>query len=531
MHARQIAIVEAQFSSARMQLAKTGALLHPVAPVQPPTLNNLRAAILRWFHDQEISRSRTGLPDDPTEFELALENLVLDESQLSGEEGWQAAERALPKILKEYGYSQPQGDMRRIAVTLVQRAMVEGVRRNLDVARTSVERSHDVAFSEISVAAAPPPMPQAASLTFGALVTGYLTASERASMAPKTRLKYNGFARVLKDILGADTPVNLITRSDCRRAEAILRLLPPNAFQRWPAMPAPQLATLAKRDGIAPMHPNSVSNHLDFLSSVFSFGEREQLLPANPAKGLTRLTISGALTRTSGRGQRSFTSDELCSIFLQPLYTGCENDRIGYATRGPNRPRRGRFWVPLISLFAGLRLNEACQLGVSDLTEVDGIPLLLIRAEAEGSRLKTEASQRRVPVHAELIRMGLLQHLTQMRRNGEARLFPDLQVSGMGNYSDSFSKWFGRFLTKAGITARGAVFHSFRHVLHERLQEAGAPKEIRDAICGWAATGQGAGYGPGFSARLLAEHLNRVEYSGLDLTHLYPPGVPPDNMS
>lgn len=155
----------------------------------------------------------------------------------------------------------------------------------------------------------------------------------------------------------------------------------------------------------------------------------------------------------------------------------------------------------------------------------DGVPLIHVRAEGEGARLKTAASERRVPVHPELVRIGFLQHVEGMRKAGEDRLFPDLPIGMMGTYSDVFSKWFGRFLTKAGVTEPGAVFHSFRHGWRTRLRNMDQPnKEIADALGGWAATGEGSNYGDGFSASKLAEHMGWISYPGLDLSHLHVPG-------
>ncbi len=71
--------------------------------------------------------------------------------------------------------------------------------------------------------------------------------------------------------------------------------------------------------------------------------------------------------------------------------------------------RRARFWVPLIGLHSGLRLNEICSLGVDDVAPRDGVDCLIVRPDAEsGKLLKTRAAARVVPVHPELRRCGLL---------------------------------------------------------------------------------------------------------------------------
>ena len=62
-----------------------------------------------------------------------------------------------------------------------------------------------------------------------------------------------------------------------------------------------------------------------------------------------------------------FSDTQLNKIFGSPLYTGCLNDDAGYAAPGPNRPKGTRFWIPLIGLFQGMRLNEICQLKRTDI--------------------------------------------------------------------------------------------------------------------------------------------------------------------
>jgi hypothetical protein len=55
------------------------------------------------------------------------------------------------------------------------------------------------------------------------------------------------------------------------------------------------------------------------------------------------------------------------------------------------------------------------------------------------------------------------------------------------------------------------------------MREAGVAREVADALGGWASSGQGAAYGSGFSIRVLAENVVRIEYPGLVLTSLHLP--------
>ena len=63
---------------------------------------------------------------------------------------------------------------------------------------------------------------------------------------------------------------------------------------------------------------------------------------------------------------------------------------------------RARFWVPLIALFSGMRMNEICQLDVSDIRCVDGVDCFVITSRSNGGgadkKVKTSTSERFVPI-------------------------------------------------------------------------------------------------------------------------------------
>jgi integrase len=524
-----MAVVEALFAEARRKLAEAQrGPVQPVANARLPAPDEaaLRAAVDLWLH-AEVRKQRTEAPpDDP---EAVADNLRTDEAHLVGPEGLDVASRRLPVLLQQYGLGAPPADTRSFAISLMRDAMVEAVARSLDgvIGRTG-ERVHNPAFSGVLGSSPPPPAPEPLGITFGELCVRYLSAPERAALAPKTVSKYRGMIRVLGEIFGAETNAKSIDRGECRRAQAVLMRMPKNAAQRYPGLTAQQAADAAQRDGVALLHANSIVNHLEFLASVFSWGAREKLLrlpDGNPAEGLNGAT-SKTMTAWVGEKRRPFTTDELHKIFSAPLYTGCQDDGAGWHRVGLNHPRRGRFWVPLLGLFAGLRLNEACQLSPDDVAVVDDVPVLLIRANAEGQRLKTSAANRRVPIHQELLRIGFLQLVARSRTAGEMRLFPELTVGKLGNLSDPFSKWFARFLEKAGVTSPGAVFHSFRHGFRDRMREAGVPSEVVDALGGWTTPGQAAAYGGGFSVPTLRRYISEISYPGLDLSHLHLSGDP-----
>jgi hypothetical protein len=413
-HYREIAEVDRLITEARAWLASQGmeARAEPASHLVTPTLADAKAAILSWFHRQEGRRLARPVPDDPDDREAVLDALRGENAALTGEDGRQRAERvlfgddpartgdAVPStsikrlrvdrhgagILASAGFAAPSGDVRRIAVEIMQQVMAEGVRRDLE-RYGELAGAADSSLSGITVLSSPPPAP-VAGITFGQLVDRYLAAPERAGLSPKTKLKYAGFRRVLVEIIGETTAASAVDRAACRDAQAVLLALPANAAKRWPKLTARQAAQKAKAEGADGMHPKSAGNHLDFLASVFGFGAREGLVEKNPASGLNASTAKGTAATANGEKRRPFTLDELRKVFAAPLYTGCVDDGNGYDKPGPNQLRRGRYWVPLVGLWTGMRLNEVCQLGVADVETVDGVHIIHVRASAEGARLR-----------------------------------------------------------------------------------------------------------------------------------------------
>lgn len=107
--------------------------------------------------------------------------------------------------------------------------------------------------------------------------------------------------------------------------------------------------------------------------------------------------------------------------------------------------RDGKFWVPLIALYSGLRLGEIVQLLAADLREEQGVWFFDV-TKGEDKSLKTANSERRVPVHPQLLELRLLE-----LKGKNKRLFPDIEPGQDGYYSHNFSKWWGRYARRIGF--------------------------------------------------------------------------------
>ena len=100
--------------------------------------------------------------------------------------------------------------------------------------------------------------------------------------------------------------------------------------------------------------------------------------------------------------------------------------------------------------------------------------------------LKSTAAARRVPIHPQLLEMGMLAFVKhrQKQRKGKGRLFFEVAFGADGVPSTLFSKWFARLLNSADLGDPALVFHSFRHLAKDALRGSLAPSYIVDQIIG-----------------------------------------------
>lgn len=346
-------------------------------------------------------------------------------------------------------------------------------------------------------------------LTLKQAVDQFLTNPDLTANA-QTRAHYRAMLETMIEALGPHRQVAAVTRADCRllRDDVILKL-PNYRKTKLRGLNVRQAIAAADARSLPRIHQRTQNQMVDILHALFAWAVKYEHRMDNPAGNLR--------VKVPESERRPFTAPELRLIFNAPLYTGCKDDGVNYRQPGPSRPRGARFWIPLIGLFTGMRIREICQLRRKDFVEVEGVWAFLVQPDKEaGTRLKNSASRRRVPVHPELIRLGLLDRLAGL--GVEDWLFPELRTHKDG--ADGMSKWFGRFMESVGLSDPNIVFHSFRHTLRDALRDSGVDDGRALALGGWTDQLVGNRYGKGYSLASLAEAMGMVRHVGLDLSHL-----------
>jgi integrase len=309
--------------------------------------------------------------------------------------------------------------------------------------------------------------------------------------------------------LHGDMHLAHITRAKAREWRDAIAKAPKGLPSKLRKLPLPKLL---ERDLSAyPLRDvTTINKMIQLIGAVASKAQREGLLDdvpgfVNPFDKYLKLPADDA-----DRNPRAvFSKPNLTAIFTSPIYA--ENWR----TDGGGG--EAAFWFPLIALFTGMRLNEIAQLRICDLARDDddgGIWFFDIGRDG-GRSTKTRSSVRRVPVHPELERIGLLKYrewLTGRGAKPQDPLWPRVKAKGKRPRSAAWSKWINAYLRKrCGITDEAKVFHSFRHTFKRMTRDALLNEELHDALTGHANKGSvGRGYGTGFSIKPLAEAIARL---------------------
>ncbi len=245
------------------------------------------------------------------------------------------------------------------------------------------------------------------------------------SNSPKTIEHKRQTYEIFQSMLG-DLPFNTISKVEARKFKEVMVKTPANLTKLG------KLKTYFEVDwrNLPDRKPQShvtVNNRLINMSALFTWAERNDLYEGkNPFMGLF---IDKAKTNAVKRPP--FSKEQLQTLFACPIYTGCKGQQPRYRMEeGKLIIKDYKYWIPLVGVYTGMRLNEICQLLVEDVQCIDGIWAINLD-DSNQKQLKNASSRRKMPIHTKLIELGFLEYVEEQ---GAGRLFKSLPQSGQGSY-------------------------------------------------------------------------------------------------
>lgn len=265
-----------------------------------------------------------------------------------------------------------------------------------------------------------PKAPETPAPLFSEVINDFM--SQQDETKPMFR-KYRTVMPMLLEVIG-DKPVSELRQKQFNDYFELLLRLPP----RWGYLRKKNGATvheIAAKTWDECIGPKTFDDtYVTAVKQFLTFARRVYGDEGFP-RFLTTEGIKYRGDRDEGeRKQRAFTPDELKRLFEGP-------EARAFAE---NPSQAERYWLPLVGLYTGARVNEVCQLNPQcDIAQdaESGIWYFDITEDSETDErvikaVKNDPSKRKVPIHSALLGLGFLSYVERVKGTGSALLFPRL---------------------------------------------------------------------------------------------------------
>jgi integrase len=265
--------------------------------------------------------------------------------------------------------------------------------------------------------------------------------------------------------------VENITIKDVRKIKELLPILPKNHNKFFPKYALPVLLEKCKaleqgnmnglsKDAIVHLQDKiSINTIADkYVSTIRGFWNWLNQQDYSNSKVFDVLRYDYKKVTNSWK---TFSASDLTNLFNDRIFT---NHKYQFSYQ---------YFVPILSLYTSARLQEICQLRVSDIDIVDDVNVINITND-DTTSLKTVSSQRTIPIHPDLISCGFLDHIHNLRLKNERFVFPELKNENLTTKVKRVSKWFNeRYRVQKGLN-KGFSFHSLRRTFINEMSKCGA---------------------------------------------------------
>ena len=331
-----------------------------------------------------------------------------------------------------------------------------------------------------------------------------------------TMKEYAQAYRLLPEIIG-NKPVSDVSRDDVRLVLETLKLLPKNMNKNRETRgkPLSEIVEIAKKENLPKLGPAAIEKKFQRIKSFLTWAFHEGLIEREICADIT-FKRSKVDTRRPDEEQPAYTLTDLQGLVKGML----EERRKGVFEKNPER-----YWIPLIALFSGCRLEEICQLHVEDVAEVDEIWCFLIVPELDENgekkkRIKRASSKRIIPIHPTLMELGFIDFFEQeIVAKRQPRLWPALKKGSNGKFQRNIKDWYNGTDNRKGFenlyidNAKDKSFHSTRHTFTTALKYLLVDDRLMTELLGQSHQTLTAGrYGKPFPPSQLLDALKKIDY-------------------
>ena len=284
--------------------------------------------------------------------------------------------------------------------------LYERMRKNGDEFQVSIDQIKDILRSELAnliqpisklienktseVSSIKEETELTSSISLSELSTKFLNSKTEANYPEKTVNSYNDTHKLAIEVLG-NVPIDSLTHEDGRDFVEVLKKLPVNRSKSYPTLTVKELLELKE---VKTLSHKSILKHTERISTLFNWAIKQGYTNQNVFRGKLELIRKVEVV------EKHFTKQELDLIL---------GDALKAESLTLNKPER--YWVTMIASHSGARLNEICQLVVSDIQEHEGIWVMNLTGDSEDKSINTHAGNRLVPLHPKLLKLGFLDYV------------------------------------------------------------------------------------------------------------------------
>lgn len=310
----------------------------------------------------------------------------------------------------------------------------------------------------------------------------------------KTVLEYRGMLDEFIEIIG-DKRVDQLCRNDIHAYLKVAKGLPANR-KKAKIYRDKSIDDILALPNVKPQAGQTIKNGLRQVKSFCAWLADEGYAERNVSTGINHVVLK----RKRQNEERAAYSQQDVSNLVNGLRAERmqEHQRLGLRPNTTFLGRPERFWVPLLSLFCGFRLEEACQLLVTDIQQVEGNLCAVCdwfdEDGVEVKSLKNTASKRAMPIPQVLLDLGFMAFWAQTKAAGHTRLFHRLSKGRAdGKYQANFRDWYNGqkgkgigFENKYVDDCSSKSFHSLRHTYATALGHMDISDRLLSELMGHA---------------------------------------------
>lgn len=297
---------------------------------------------------------------------------------------------------------------------------------------------------------------------------------------PKTLREYHFFFKSFIEIVG-DKKLSQYRYADANVYANAISKLPryPHLNRAFDNCTYKEMIEIGQQIGAPVIELSTQQRHIKILKAVFHWFADKFNLRRDASEGVDMTKY----VRDDDQSGTPFSKEDLEKIFAH--------------ARVLKYKHPDEYWIPLIGLYTGMRVNEIAQLYTSDITQEEifdittgdtrKIYCFKVQLDDEGKkRLKSRNAKRTIPMHSKLIELGLLKYWDDIKARGLKHLFPGLKW-GENGPGGEVSSWFnnGYLRNQCEIPEDTKTFHSFRNHFETVADRSGILETALIRLCGY----------------------------------------------